>query len=121
MNLPQPFNTSPRRVHRKRKEVTAVSPPPPPPAPTVVNVFANTEDNSLVVTFDQPVTWDGVGAGTLTTSVGGGTWVEQQAADVIKLAADGGVTFLPDTGWEWTGPDGSLSPVPDDSQTGVCT
>jgi hypothetical protein len=87
----------------------------------VVGAVVDPENNLLEVTFDQAVTWDGVGAGTFTTAVGGGSWAEQLDAVTLRLAPDEGVVFEIDAAWEWTAADASLSPVPDPGQTGVCT
>jgi len=67
--------------------VQSPPPPPPPPPPMVMSAVIDPVNNTLDVMFDQPVTWDGSGAGTFTTGVGGGAWSEQVAPDVIRLAA----------------------------------
>src|SRR5438552_996067 len=96
------------------------SAPPLPATPMVLSVVVDTFNNTVDVTFDRPVTWDGSGNGTFDTSVGGGSWTFQLAANVIRLSPNCGTIFTIGADWVWDAPDSSLSPTPDPGQSGVC-
>src|SRR5690242_11934 len=99
----------PPKSHRKRPGKPRVAPAPAPAAPRVLDVSVNEGDGSLRVTFDQPVTWDGVGPGTLSTSTGGGQWANQLAPDLLRMEPNCGTIFTFGATWSWDAPDTSLS------------
>ena len=106
--------------HHRRKPVVATSPPPPPPGPRVALADVDEANGWIDVVFDQAVTWDG-GHGTFVTSTGSGSWGTQVDAVTIRLYPDCGVIFEEGATWSWESPDGSLTPTPDPTQTGICS
>lgn len=87
-------------------------------APEVISVTIDPGDDTLItVVFDQAVTWDGVGNGTLVTEAQPQFWLTQIDAFTIQAQSLAGLT--PGNGWSWSSPDSSLSPVPNPAQTGI--
>jgi hypothetical protein len=85
----------------------------------VVSAVVDSFGTFVFVSFDQPVTWDGSGAGTFDTNVGGGTWDYQPDAQVLRMSPNCGTVWVAGATWSWDAPDDSLSPVPDPTQTGI--
>lgn len=85
--------------------------------PVVVSAVVRGDLSATDVTFNVPVTWNGVDAGTFQIGDPGGEWISQVSPATIAFDVAPGVS----TAWLWTGPDASLTPVPDSSQTGMTT
>jgi hypothetical protein len=88
--------------------------------PSVVSAVALDADN-VEVTFSQPVTWDGLGAGTFVVGITAMIWVSQSSASSIICNDGGGALMGPGQAWSWSASDSSLSPVPNPAGTGVTT
>lgn len=86
--------------------------------PAVVSVVVLDVDN-VAVTFDQAVTWDGVGAGTLQIGGAPMTWLAQLSASSIQANDGGGALMSPGQAWSWSASDSSLAPTPNPAQSGV--
>ena len=74
---------------------------------------------TIDVLFDRVVTWDGSGHGTFQTSTGSGGWGMQVDPVTIRLYPDCGSMFESGATWSWESPDGSLTPTPDPTQSGI--
>lgn len=87
-------------------------------APLVLSVTIDPGDDTLItVVFDQAVTWDGIGAGTLVSEAQPQFWLAQLAADTLQAQSLAPLT--PGNNWHWSAPDGSLAPTPSSSQSGI--
>lgn len=84
-------------------------------APRVLTVTAMGGGAGATIVFDRPVTWDGAGVGTMEIAGNWSQWIAQ--INATTLTTDTGAT--PGDAWDWGGgPDPSLTPTPDASQTG---
>lgn len=84
----------------------------------IISVTIDPGDDTLIlVVFDQPVTWDGVGNGTLVSEAQPQFWLGQVAADTLQAQSLAGLT--PGNNWHWSAADPSLTPTPLSTQSGI--
>lgn len=102
---------------RRAASVTPGATGSAPVAPIILSVITRDDLSQTDVTFDQPVTWNGVDPGTFILGDPGGNWISQESPTVLGFSVAPGNP----TPWSWDGPDASLTPTPSPSQTGSST
>lgn len=94
------------------------APSPPPPPVTIISVVAD-GDGAGSVGFSVPVTWDGTPEGTFIVNGQAVSWGFQEDATHMQGQVDH--DWNPGDEWSWSGPDPTLTPTPDSSQSGNST
>lgn len=91
-----------------------------PAAPLVILAQTDGTD-TIIVQFDQDVTWDNNLGGQFEANGSGGNWISQIGNDVIAWQDGSAATHAPGEPWLWGATDPTLSPAPDPTQTGTTT
>lgn len=87
-------------------------------APFIVSVTVDAF-NVVTVVFNTGVHWNGADAGTFQVNSNPGAWLAQPFGNILTYTPSIGVSS--GDPWDWSGPDASLTPIPDPTDNGAVT